>query len=242
MPIPKIIWQTYECRYDDLSEDIKQLTKSFIKNNPDWDYRYASEKDRAALLEEYFGKEWLAIYHSYQFNVCRADLWRYIALYVYGGVYSDIDILCKDSLDLWVDYSKDFIVSSDTQGAGLTQKLFASSPGSIFIKNILDNIKEEFYLNNKYTNVIDYEIYRTGYHIFTTSIFQTLGVDAEFKLDDKMSNEYNKLDSAVVYGFLCYTGKDALLLHEEFGSHYNAGDGDVFDSSYVAWKREKIWE
>ena len=57
-----------------------------------------------------------------------------------------------------------------------------------------------------------------------------------------MSIEYNELNSAVNYGFLCYIGKDALLLHEQFSSHYCAGNGDVFDSSYVAWKREKIWE
>jgi hypothetical protein len=100
--------------------------------------------------------------------------------------------------------------------------LFASCPGSIFLKNILNDIKDIYYLNKKinkvYDSITDYSIYQTGYVTFTKSIFKTI--------------EENNLDN-----FIIYTQKDAKKIHKDYTKHYRAGINQ-FDKNYVSWHKE----
>ncbi|KAI8853267.1 hypothetical protein BC829DRAFT_487094 [Chytridium lagenaria] len=43
----------------------------------------------------------LDVYTSFQKNVERADFWRYLVVYLYGGVYVDSDVFPKQPLDTW---------------------------------------------------------------------------------------------------------------------------------------------
>jgi mannosyltransferase OCH1-like enzyme len=218
--IPKIIWQTYESEYDDLPELAKDFSKTWIEKNPDWEYRYVSGKEREDFVLKNFGEEWHKIYMSYTTGVLRADLWRYMCLYTNGGLYADLDILCKKSIESWLDIKLNFAVSEESIGSGYTQMLFASSPNNIFLENILKDIKEQFYLNKEYTNIIDYVINESGYLIFTNSINNTLNIHND--------------------GFMLYTGNDAKKIHKDSIQHYRAGDGNVFGLNYVTWKSEKV--
>jgi mannosyltransferase OCH1-like enzyme len=217
--IPKIIWQTYESDYEKLDQKALAYSNSFKILNPDWEYNYVSGKKREEFVLKHFGKEWHKIYMSYTANVLKADLWRYMCLYINGGVYFDLDILCKKPIESWLDLNLNFAVSKEPNSPGYTQMLFGSSSKNIFLKNILKDIKEQFYLNKTYKNIIDYEINEVGYVIFTKSINNTLNINSE--------------------GFMLYTGQDAKKIHEDSIQHYCAGNGNIFGSNYVAWKTEK---
>ena len=43
----------------------------------------------------------LKVYDNLGTNVERADLWRYLALHKYGGVYADSDVRCMKPIDEW---------------------------------------------------------------------------------------------------------------------------------------------
>ena len=83
--IPKIIWQTYDLEYKNRPQTAKDFSLSWKHLNPDWEYAYVSEKNRSCFVKEYFGEEWYNIYRSYKINVMRADLWRYMCLYIKGA-------------------------------------------------------------------------------------------------------------------------------------------------------------
>jgi len=218
--IPKIIWQTYETDYQDLSDRAKELIESWKNLNIGWEYNYCSKEKRESLVKENFGKEWYQIYKSYKLDILRSDLWRYMCLYIYGGFYSDLDMLCKKPIESWLDVNSKFVVSVEPDVYGYTQSIFASEPKSIFLKNILNDIKDQYYKNEKYDNVIDYETKETGYIIFTDSIIKTMK-----KTQD---------------GFVEFVGQDAKIIHHESIDHYYAGNGGIFDSSYKSWKTETI--
>lgn len=218
--IPKIIWQTYECNYNELDSKALECLNSWKDLNKDWEYRYVSGKEREDFVLKHFGEEWHKIYMSYTAGVLKADLWRYMCLYINGGVYSDLDILCKKPIESWLDLNLNFAVSEEPDNPGYTQMIFASTANNIFLENILKDIKEQFYLSNKYNNIIDYEINETGYLIFTKSIINTSAVNNE--------------------GFMLYTGEYSKMIHNDSIKHYRAGDGNVFGSNYVAWKNEKV--
>lgn len=221
--IPKIIWQTYECDYKDLPLLALECANSWQEKNPDWEYKYVSEKERAEFVLNNFGQEWFDIYNSYKANVLRADLWRYMCLYVNGGLYSDLDILCKKSIESFFDLSNNFIVSEEPFGPGYSQMIFACEPNSIFLKNILDSIKVKYYEKNNYDNIIDYETKEVGYIIFTDSIIQT----TVSKKIDKNS-------------FILYKNKEANKIHNEAIRHYRAGTTEkVFGPNYIAWHTEE---
>ena len=218
--IPKIIWQTYECSYNELNFKALECSNSWKQVNPKWEYRYISGKEREEFVLKNFGMEWHNIYTSYSVNVLKADLWRYMCLYIYGGLYSDLDILCKKPIESWLDLDLNFVVSEEPDNPGYTQMIFASSPKSIFLENLLNDIKDQFYLNKKYNSVIDYEINEVGYVIFTKSINNTLNTNKK--------------------GFMLHSKEDAKKIHNDSIDHYRAGNGHVFGLDYVSWKNEKI--
>jgi len=224
--IPKIIWQTYESNYSELLPKALECSNSWKNLNPEWEYRYVSGKEREIFVLKYFGQEWLTIYNSYEINVLRSTLWRYMCLYVNGGLYSDLDMLCKNKIESWLDTELDFAVSKAPGSPGLTQSIFASKKESIFLKNILKDIKNIYYLNKEnkkvYENVVDYSIYQTGYITFTKSIFNTV------------------LRNKEIDNFMIYTGNMSKQIHNDFIEHYEAGNGNIFESNYIAWKTQKL--
>ena len=87
--IPKIIWQTHETPYDELPELYKINSQTYI-DLEEWEYSYNSNADREAFIEEHF-PEYLHLYRYMVPGMFRADLWRYLVLYKYGGFYVDMD-------------------------------------------------------------------------------------------------------------------------------------------------------
>jgi thiamine pyrophosphate-dependent acetolactate synthase large subunit-like protein len=120
----------------------------------------------------------------------------------------------------WID------IPVDIQSANINPdelKSFLPNP-SIVNKNLLNDIKDIYYFNQKnntvYKNVIDYSIYQTGYVTFTRSISKTI-------------ESYN-LDN-----FMIYINDDAKKIHFDSMHHYRAGKGNkVFGPDYIAWQTE----
>ena len=219
--IPKIIWQTYEIDYQNLPNKALILIDSWKKNNAEWEYNYISAEQRKTFVKEHFGEEWYSIYSSYRLNVLRSDLWRYMCLYVHGGMYSDLDMLCKTPVERWLDTNKDFVVSIEPDFEGYTQSIFASSPNNSVLKEVLDLIKEQYHKKIEYNDVISYETQETGYVIFSKAITSYLHKNPSYNVD-------------------LLTGEESKNLHIDSIDHYYAGNGGIFDDSYISWKNETI--
>ena len=221
--IPKIIWQTYESEYKDLPPLALECANSWQEKNPDWEYRYISGKERAEFVLNNFGEEWFKIYESYKINIMKANLWRYLCLYVNGGLYADLDILCQEPIENFFDLSCNFIASEEPSGPGYSEMIFSSNKHSIFLKNILNNIKIKHYEKNNYDNIISYVTNEVGYIVFTNSILETV-----------KSEKNNNID------FILYHGEIANKIHVKSINHYRAGKKEkVFGENYIAWQTEE---
>jgi mannosyltransferase OCH1-like enzyme len=220
--IPKIIWQTYEIKYDDLHQKAKEFSESWKSLNNSWEYRYFSDKDRREFVKEYFDKEWYTIYSSYKIDVMRADLWRYMCLYIYGGLYCDLDLVCKEPIENWLDLNSKFVVSEEPGIPGYTQMIFASEPNNIFLKDILESIKNKYYSKSNYNDLKSYIAEEVGYKIFSKSIENTLIKTKE--------------------GFVEFIGKDAEIIHYDVTDHYHASETNIFGKNYKKWKKDLLNE
>lgn len=74
----------------------KNGTDSFLENNNDFEYKLWSLEEAEKLIEksEKYGRLWNLLPHG----ICRADLFRYIIMYEFGGLYFDFDFCCTKSL------------------------------------------------------------------------------------------------------------------------------------------------
>ena len=94
MLIPKIIHQVWEGRTEPrIPLRLQILARTWQEHNPDWEYHLWSGKEMDRLVENYF-PEYLSMYRGFKYNVQRWDTIRYMILYIYGGIYTDLDTEC----------------------------------------------------------------------------------------------------------------------------------------------------
>lgn len=111
--IPRIIHQTFKsCT---VPTGMYQAAMSWAEYNQEYEYRFYDDEDCITLIKENFNDEVLQTYYLIKSGAFRADLWRYCALYIHGGVYTDIDTVCKRSLLKLIGNDDEFI--APTAGA-----------------------------------------------------------------------------------------------------------------------------
>lgn len=165
--IPKIIWQTYETNYEDLIDDAKQCSQTWIDKNPGWEYRYMSATDRENFILNYFGQEWLDIYNMCPKNIMKANIWRVLVIYKYGGMYVDLDTVCNIPIDDWIK-EKDMIVCIDDDMINYAFFAFLSTPSNIALLDMMNNIKKAFQNPNFLNDRAVFDL--TGETIWTDAI------------------------------------------------------------------------
>lgn len=220
--IPKIIWQTYESEYNDLPPKALEFSDSWKKQNPDWEYKYVNAKEREEFILNNFDKEWHTIYTSYKINSMKAGLWKFMCVYLNGGLSTDLDMLCKKPIEEFFDLSKDFIASEEPLGPGYSDMIFAANKKNVILENVLNNVKKEYYEKNEYGNRVDYVANNAGYVVFTKSILET-----------SSSENFDKNT------FKIYTNDEAKKIHTDAITHYIASNNpSLFGPNYISWKRQ----
>ena len=90
--IPYQIFMTMEPSFDQLPPNMKNNFYKWIKLNPEFSIYYFSGKDRKAMIAQEFENEVSRAYQLLNSGVAKADFWRICILYIYGGIYCDIDL------------------------------------------------------------------------------------------------------------------------------------------------------
>ena len=87
----KIIHQTWKTK--DIPHQFLEYYESWSKLNPDYKHILWDDRDCYGFIQKYYS-EFLDTYNRLSRPVERADLFRYLVVYHYGGVYADIDCEC----------------------------------------------------------------------------------------------------------------------------------------------------
>ena len=99
MAIPKIIHQVWEGRTEpSMPARLQILARTWKKKNPDWEYHLWNGEEMDKLVETHF-PEYMSLYKSFPYSVQRWDTIRYMILYLFGGVYADLDSECFRPID-----------------------------------------------------------------------------------------------------------------------------------------------
>lgn len=143
--IPRIIWQTMKTNH--VPAIMKEYADSWIDLNPEYEYRFSDDEDIKDFLRNEF-PHFLTGYLNIKYGASKADLWRYLILYKYGGVYADMDCICLQPLANWVNPGSPFTTQIGIN-RDICQWLIMTEPGNpIFLRaaeQALENIRLKNY-------------------------------------------------------------------------------------------------
>lgn len=151
--IPKYVFRTSSFTTSNMPSIVYNNLLHLTINNTDYKQYYFDDDDVEKFILEYFP-------HYYKYYIVlipgafRADLWRLLVLYKYGGIYNDIGHQYLKKIDDMIDTENDEFVSvADTDPIyAIHNAFFAVYPEHPIIKTIIDivviNISSKYYGTN----------------------------------------------------------------------------------------------
>ena len=155
--IPKIIHQIYFDLHNKKIEDIplfKTSSERIQKLNPDYKYILWSEKKCSDLVKKEF-PEYYDFYKSMRYKIQQIDYMRFVLLYVYGGIYVDLDLIPIRKLD-----------------SILNKKFFAYSLRGFIPKH------HEYVQNDFMGSVKEFKLWKIVMDICPINYYQKLNIEA----------------------------------------------------------------
>lgn len=97
------------------------------------------------MVEDHF-PQYIALYDSFPAEIYRADMIRYLFLYLYGGIYADLDFECLRSFDPLLEQHRDKdIILGKMEGYRLysiPNAIMISKPANPFWLKVVDRISK----------------------------------------------------------------------------------------------------
>lgn len=149
--IPKWIFRTGTSTIDNLPRQIINLYTAIQWNNPEYETFYFSDEDCVQFIMEEWGQEYLDLYNKLIPSAYKADFWRYLVLYKYGGCYNDFTQVLNVPYNDVIAGVDRVVVRDDPSGQKgyLYNALMFTKAGDVMVKKAIDiciyNIKKEYY-------------------------------------------------------------------------------------------------
>jgi mannosyltransferase OCH1-like enzyme len=195
--IPKIIWQTYKTKLP--PNDSLEPIKSWTNKNPGFSWNYFDDEKCESFISENFPQEFVNMYRSLPYGVMKADAWRIAIIYIYGGVYADLDTVCLVPIEEWIkDYS--FVAAIETPIGAIGNFTFAAEPKHPIIKSCLDqlllNYNDENYLKKIPENITPIQNYgAAAFHSGITNYLKNQNNMDRIKIYDFHDNAFTPFPS-----------------------------------------------
>tara|TARA_B100000963_G_scaffold348584_1_gene356418 strand:+ start:5370 stop:6782 length:1413 start_codon:yes stop_codon:yes gene_type:complete len=136
MMIPKILIQTFKT--NNLSEPITTNIQRVLRQNPEFQHVLVTDLDGERLIKDHFSHRVYRAYKALNVGAAKGDFIRYVALYVHGGVYLDLDSSISTHIVSTFDLTQEYIIFID--GANLIQWILMFSPKHPLMKKVIDEM------------------------------------------------------------------------------------------------------
>lgn len=141
MPIPFILTKTANTPKS--SEQIQTILRDLKHQNPKFDIRYYDNEQCAAFIAQHFEPRVLVAFKALIPGAYKADLFRYCAMYIHGGVYGDIKQRYLKPLDEIFDMQADMILwTRDILRGNIQISFMASPPKHPIFRKAIDFVVE----------------------------------------------------------------------------------------------------
>jgi len=208
--IPKTVWMTHEDKYENLPSYIHDTFQTWKDLNPDYNFIYFDSEQRKNFVLNEYGKEWLQRYNKSTSGVMQADIWRYLIVYKYGGIYTDIDYQCNKPISFWCKSGMDMIISVDEKPDELICSHFAATERHPLLKSIIETVYNNLDEIDFSIRLIPYTL--TGPTAFTNGVKTFLNIEDSLDLFNNVEI-INNNEKAKKYKIFCYGNKNRKMFH-----------------------------
>jgi len=166
MTIPKIIHQVWLQGHDKIPTNLKIYHDGCKNINDNFESIFWDEVKIKKFLLEHFGQKYVDTFNLFPVFAQKTDFARYAILYIHGGIYLDMDTLCRKNLSPFLGLT--FFTTIAGDGFYEIYKRYHNAiigtvPKHPLFKIILKNIFDRLvYLNNV--------TYSTGTRLFYDSV------------------------------------------------------------------------
>ena len=147
--IPRVLFRSHESPITALHPRFKEYLNRTMTDNPHHVQVYFDAQDRVDFVRTYF-PQYLALYNALIPGAYKSDMWRYLVIYHFGGIYNDISMRYTKPIGHVVLHEHDeFVAAVDIDPTAMINGFFAAYAGHpILLKTIelvTDNIRNMRY-------------------------------------------------------------------------------------------------
>lgn len=235
--IPQFLWQTYKSKFP--PNDALESIHSWLSLNPDLQWYYMCDAKCDQVIKDNFNKEFYSMYSSLPFGVMKADVWRVAVVYMYGGIYSDLDTKCLKPVSSWLNPDYDLIVGVETPNGTINNYTFAAAPrhpALLFVLNFfLELYNSPGYLDkNSPTPIQDF-----GAGGWSSGILKYYNLENKMHLGADYYNQDSKVKEEKTY-FYSYDSHTFSPTPTDNTSVYHQS-GSIFwnNNQYDSWRKQQ---
>lgn len=137
--IPNIIWQTfYKTK---VNEPVFELINNTMLLNPEFNYKIITDLDIVQIIKDNFSDDILNAFLKLNIGAAKGDFTRYILIYLYGGIYLDLDSSISKPISDFIFEHKEYdnILFIDTH-YNFEQWILIAKPRNILFKYMIDEM------------------------------------------------------------------------------------------------------
>ena len=153
--IPKIIHQTWNT--DEIPKKWMHFVNRVQELNPDWKYKLWTDDNNDAFVKSEY-PDFFDIFKGFSRNIMRADVIRYLIMYKIGGVYLDLDYEVLKPFDFRnhkIVLPLNRSVEYGDEKNELGNCIFASAPGHVFWKDVINDLSKNPPVVTDYSQIVD---------------------------------------------------------------------------------------
>ena len=145
--IPKIIWRTSKYPLRTAPTEIREILRLAAVMNPDYIQIYMDDEEIESFIASEY-PQYLRQFKSLIPGAYKADLFRLLVLYKYGGVYNDIGHEYLVPLNEIIEVGDEFIAGTEDNEMGsfqhaLHNSMIATFPRNPLIQTMIDTVMED---------------------------------------------------------------------------------------------------
>ena len=205
--------------------------QSWQRLNPQWKLRFYDDSEMESYVRQYLSDEELAGFMTLPKMAAKVDIWRLLALYNEGGLYTDLDVECLRPIEDWVQdpRSEVLLCVDNIVPNNFAQHVLLAMPRNKVIRAALDlaltrSRDDKFRQLNNFCRVVK----TTGPISFTDACFEI--VLGRPRKDIDMVRQEEKVDATL---FREAGGPSVTVLG------YEESEGQLFRHAYE--EKEKIY-
>jgi mannosyltransferase OCH1-like enzyme len=193
--IPLKIFQTWYTK--DLPPKMKERVEILKKQNSKFEHYLYDDNDCREFIKTHFRPEVLHAYDSLVPGAYKADLWRLCVLFIHGGIYLDIKLICVNGFKL-IELTEQEHYVKDRIPYGIFNSFMACKKGNVYllkcIYRIVNNVKINYYGNSPLSptgpELLGLVAIKNNYHINVDMLHYSSGGYIIYKNRFVISTEY----------------------------------------------------